>query len=233
MASVNLRRAAAMACSLLLAALPLSQPAAADSDWSEIVRGDPNTNVVALTFDAGGPVEPALRVLDALKERGVHATFFLSGEWIEAHPEMGARIVQDGHELANHSYTHRDFTTLSSDEIVWELVHTDDIVFAATGRHTQPYVRMPFGARNQRVLEAAARAGFRSVYWTLDATDWRPEVSAERVRNRVLVFAGPGDIVVQHSSTESTATALPAILDELLARGLRIGTVSDVLGQTN
>jgi peptidoglycan-N-acetylglucosamine deacetylase len=198
--------------------------------WSEIVRGDPDTNMVALTFDAGGPVGPALRVLDTLRERGVHATFFLSGEWIEAHPEMAVRIADDGHELANHSYSHRDFTRLSSDEIVWELIHTDEIVFAATGRHTQPYVRMPYGARNTRVLEAVARAGFRSVYWTLDATDWRPEVNAERVRARVLRFAGPGDIVVQHSSTESTAGALPSILDDLLSRGLRIGTVTDVLG---
>lgn len=199
--------------------------------WREIVRGDPDTNVVALTFDAGGPVAPATRVLDTLRARGVHATFFLSGEWIEAHPEMGQRILADGHEIANHSYSHPDFTRLSNAQIAWELTHTDEIVFAATGRHTWPYVRMPFGARNARVLDLAVSLGYRSVYWTLDSTDWRTEVPASRVKSRVLTFASPGDIVVHHSSTESTAAALPGILDELLARGWTVGTVTDVLGQ--
>jgi peptidoglycan/xylan/chitin deacetylase (PgdA/CDA1 family) len=210
----------------------LTRPAAAqpDADWSEIVRGDADTNVVALTFDAGGPVEPAQRVLDTLRSRGVHATFFLSGIWIEAHPEMGLQIVQDGHELANHSYTHPDLTRLTRAQIIWELVHTDDIVFGVTGRHTRPYARMPFGARNARVLEAAQSAGFRSVYWTLDSTDWRTEATPERVLTRVLRFVQPGDIVVQHSSTESTAASLGAILDDLQARGWRIGTLSEVLG---
>lgn len=203
--------------------------AQATGNWQEIVRGDADTNVVALTFDAGGPVEPAVRVLDTLKAHGVHATFFLAGEWIEAHPEMGERILEDGHELANHSYSHPDFTRLSNAQISWELRHTDDIVFAATGRHTWPYVRMPFGARNARVLNLAASLGYRSVYWTLDSTDWRPEVSAARVKARVLTFARPGDIVVEHSSTDSTAAALPGILDGLQSAGLTIGTVSDVL----
>src|ERR1700694_66111 len=120
---------AATAAVQVMALPATAQPA---TGWTEIVHGDADTNVVALTFDAGGPVEPAQRVLDTLRSRGVHATFFLSGIWIEAHPEMGLQIVQDGHELANHSYSHPDFTHLSRAEIIWELVHTDDIVFGVT-----------------------------------------------------------------------------------------------------
>lgn len=227
---VAVRAALAVVVSLL-ASLVWTLPVGAElaPQWQEIVRGDPATNVVALSFDAGGPVAPALRVLDTLRAHGVHATFFLSGEWIEAHPEIGQRILADGHELANHSYSHPDFTKLSNAQIAWELTHTDDLVFAATGRHTWPYVRMPYGARNARVLEVAAGLGYRSVYWTLDAVDWRPEFTPERVRSRVLRFAQPGDIVVQHSSTEATAAALPGILDGLQARGWTVGTVTDVL----
>ena len=103
-------------------------------------------------------------------------------------------------------------------------------MFGVTGRHTFPYARMPFGARNARVLEAAQSAGFRSVYWTLDSTDWRNEATPERVQTRVLRFVQPGDIVVQHSSTEATAASLGAIVDDLQARGWRIGTLSEVLG---
>jgi peptidoglycan-N-acetylglucosamine deacetylase len=224
--------AATAAALIALALMCLDAGAQADGNWREIIRGDPDSNVIALTFDAGGPVGPAIKVLDTLKDHGVHATFFLSGEWIEAYPEMGQRILADGHELANHSYTHPDFTRLSNAQITYELTHTDDIVFAATGRHTWPYVRMPFGARNARVLDVAASLGYRSVYWTLDSTDWRPEVSWQRVQSRVLVFARPGDIVVEHSSTDSTAAALPGILDELQVRGYTIGTVTDVLNQT-
>src|ERR1700694_3398650 len=107
---------AATAAVQVMALPATAQPA---TDWTEIVHGDAGTNTVALTFDAGGPVEPAQRVLDPLRSRGVHAPSFLAGLWIEARPEMGHQIVQDGHELANHSYTHPDFTRLSRAQIIW------------------------------------------------------------------------------------------------------------------
>ena len=200
-------------------------------DWSEIPHGDPQTGVVALTFDAGGGASSAsTSVLDTLRERGLHVTFFLSGHWVEEHPDLASQIATDGHELANHSYSHPDLVRLSDDQIAWELDYTDQLIFDAAGVPSRPFFRAPFGSRNQRVLDVAAASGFRSVYWSLDSGDWRARATAAQVMDRVLRFAQLGDIVVEHIDSQASAEALPAILDVFDERGWHVGTVSQVLG---
>ena len=200
-------------------------------DYSEVVRGDPDTGVIALTFDAGtegGGAAP--QILEILRERGLHLTFFLSGHWVDHNPELAQQIVADGHEIANHSYDHPDLTHLSDSQIVWELDYTDQVVSDVMGAHTRPYFRPPFGSRNARVLQVAAASGFRSIYWTIDSGDWLPRATPGGVADKILRYAAPGDIVVEHVGSEASAAALPIVLDELTQRGLRIGTVSQVLG---
>jgi peptidoglycan/xylan/chitin deacetylase (PgdA/CDA1 family) len=103
-------------------------------------------------------------------------------------------------------------------------------VWDTLGVHTRPYFRPPFGARNRRVLDVAAASGFRSVFWSLDSGDWLPRATAGGVAERVLRFAQPGDIVVEHVASDASAVALPTILDEFDERGWKVGTVSEVLG---
>jgi peptidoglycan/xylan/chitin deacetylase (PgdA/CDA1 family) len=200
-------------------------------DYSEVVHGDPSLGMVALTFDAGtegGGSAP--EVLQILKDRGLHVTFFLSGHWVDHNPELAQQIVADGHEVANHSYDHPDLTHLSDDQVVWELDYTDQVVSDVMGTHTRPYFRPPFGARNRRVLDVAAASGFRSIYWSIDSGDWLPRATAGAVVDKILRYAQPGDIVVEHVGSDATAGALPVVLDDFAERGIRVGTVSEVLG---
>jgi peptidoglycan/xylan/chitin deacetylase (PgdA/CDA1 family) len=217
---------------VLVGALVAAAPAGAqDYDWSELEHGDPATDIVALTFDAGtegGGAAP--RILELLRDRGLHVTFFLSGHWVDHNPELAQQMWADGHELANHSYSHPDLTTLSDDQIVYELDYTDQVVSDVVGVHTRPYFRPPFGARNRRVLDVAAASGFRSVYWSLDSGDWLPRATAGAVADKILRYAAPGDIVVEHVGADASADALPVILDEFAQRGWQVGTVSQVLG---
>jgi len=203
----------------------------AQDDWTEIVGGDPSSGIVALTFDAGaesGTAAPT--IIQILHEHGIRATFFLSGNWVSKYPEYAAQIVADGHEIANHSLTHPDLTGLSDNQIVYELDYTDQVVWDTVGVHTRPYFRPPFGARNRRVLDVAAASGFRSVYWSLDSGDWLPRATPGAVAEKILRYAGPGDIVVEHVASDASAQALPTILDIFQERGWRVGTVSEVLG---
>jgi peptidoglycan/xylan/chitin deacetylase (PgdA/CDA1 family) len=187
--------------------------------------------MVALTFDAGAEAGTAApQVIQILRERGIHATFFLSGSWVLKYPSLAGEILADGHEIANHSLTHPQLTDLSDNQIVFELDYTDQVVSDTLGIHTRPYFRPPFGARNRRVLDVAAASGFRSVYWTLDSGDWLPRATPGAVAEKVLRFAQPGDIVVEHVASDATANALPTILDIFEERGWKVGTVSDVLG---
>lgn len=218
---------ALLATFLLIAALPVG----AQDDWSEVVRGDPESDMVALTFDAGGVAGPAAaRILEVLGQHGLRVTFFLSGRWVEDYPDLASQLVVNGHELANHSYDHPDFSKLGDDEVLWQLEHTEDLVHDILGRNTRPWFRFPFGSRNPRVMKLVNEAGFRSVYWTLDSGDWRSEATADEVAQRVLRHAAGGYIVVHHIASQATADALPYIIEGLAERGLRIVTVSELLG---
>jgi peptidoglycan/xylan/chitin deacetylase (PgdA/CDA1 family) len=226
------RRAALALAALAVAASPFLAPALdAQEDWSEIVGGDPATGIVALTFDAGAESGTAApQIIQILHDHSVRVTFFLSGNWVTRYPQLAIQVLEDGHEIANHSLSHPDLTRLADNQIVFELDYTDQIVWDTLGVHTRPYFRPPFGARNARVLQVAAASGFRSVFWTLDSGDWLARATPGGVADRVLRFARPGDIVVEHVASQATAEALPVILDTFEQRGWRVGTVSEVLG---
>ena len=221
--------ALALAAALLIGLLGAA-PAFAQSAWDEISGGDPNGNLVALTFDAGSVDGPAATILDTLRSYQLHVTFFLTGQWVESYPDLARQVAADGHELSNHTYYHPDLTTLPNDQIVWELDYTNGIIESKLGRTSRPWFRPPSGARNQRVLDIARQLGFRSIYWKLDSGDWRNTATAAGVLTRVLKSVGPGDIVVHHAAAYPTAEVLPAIIDGIQSRGLRIVTVSELLG---
>jgi peptidoglycan/xylan/chitin deacetylase (PgdA/CDA1 family) len=226
------RRSISALVALLAVAALLLQPAAAgaQSGWDEISGGDPQSGMVALTFDAGSDDSAAVSILDTLQAYHLHVTMFLTGQWAESYPDLTRRVAADGHELANHSYYHPDFTRLSRDQILWELEYTDGIVNGLTGKSTKPWFRPPFGARNQRVLDDARELGFRSIYWPLDSGDWRTNATPAVVQSRVLRNVGGGAIVVHHLAAGATAQALPTIVEGIQAQGLRIVTVSELLG---
>ncbi|GIW06179.1 MAG: hypothetical protein KatS3mg060_0984 [Dehalococcoidia bacterium] len=192
----------------------------------EIVRGDIASSKVALTFDAGAGARHTPAILDALKAANLKVTMFLTGQWAERYPELTKRIGADGHELANHSYSHPEFTKLSSPAMIAEIQRTEELVVGLTGKSTKPWFRPPFGNRDARVLAVIGSQGYYSVYWTLDSGDWRTDYSNADVLNIVSNRAAGGSIVVQHLDSPQTAAVLPQIIQRLQARGLSIVTLS-------
>ena len=213
-----------LAWSLLVAPLP------AGAVWDEVEGGDPNSNLVALTFDAGSVDGPASTILDILRANRLQVTFFLTGQWVQSYPELARQVATDGHELANHTYFHPDLTLLGSEQIAWEFEYTNAVIEADLGRTSKPWFRPPFGARDARVLDIARDLGYRSIYWTLDSGDWRNNATGAGVLTRVLKSVAPGDIVVHHVAADATAEALPEIIAGIQANGWRIVTVSELLG---
>jgi len=153
---------------------------------------------------------------------------FLTGRWIRQNPGLTRRIVADGHQIANHTFDHFDLTTIPDAKIQEQLTTTAQLLRETTGADMVPLFRPPFGARDHRVLQAAAQAGYRSVYWTLDSGDWREGATAAGVRDRVVQGAQNGAIVVMHLGSPQTAEALPEILRRLQAAGYRLVTVTEV-----
>jgi peptidoglycan/xylan/chitin deacetylase (PgdA/CDA1 family) len=194
------------------------------------VRGNTSVPAIALTFDAGAGAGPTQEILAALAARGLRATFFLTGKWADENPDLARQISASGHEIANHSYNHPDFTTLSHARMVEEINSTERAIVRLTGQSTRPWFRFPYGARNAATLGVIADLEYVSIYWTLDSLDSVGQPKTPRfLWERVTGNVGNGSIVLMHIGSAPTAAALPSIIDTLQARGYQLVTVSELL----
>lgn len=196
----------------------------------EVDSGETEAKLVALTFDAGSSAEPVPQILRALAERGLHCTFFLTGQWIERYPDSARQIAEAGHELGNHSWSHPAFTSLSDEQIREQLRRTEEIAQRVCGRSTKPLFRPPFGARDERVRSVVAEEGYLTIYWTVDSWDSvKKDITPQMITDRVMHRIRPGAIVLMHCGSEATAQALPQLLNALEAQGYRVVTVGELL----
>ncbi len=197
---------------------------------NEITQGRGSGRRVALTFDAHYDSQPVDKLLALLAERGLHATFFITGAYARATPESVKKIAAAGHEIGNHSDTHRAFTKLSDSACIAELERAEQSILPLAGAAYRPYWRPPLGDRNLRVLRLALRHGFLPVYWTVDTLDWQenatPESVMERLTARGLVG---GSIVLQHVGSAASVGCLPREIEQVRARELVPGSLSELL----
>lgn len=200
------------------------------SAWSEFSRGDPNSPKIAITFDAGWENKPGLKILGVLAKHSVHSTFFLTGKWVEKNPDLTRRIIAEGHEIGNHTWSHKRLTKLTAAEIAEEADKTEQLIVKLTGKSTKPLLRTPYGNRDKRVLSILAKLGYRSIYWDEDCWDSvKPNVTSAEIEQRVLVKTRKGSIVLMHIGSEATADALDSILQKLQAAGFQPVTVGELL----
>jgi peptidoglycan/xylan/chitin deacetylase (PgdA/CDA1 family) len=187
-------------------------------------RGNAQSRKVALTFD-DGPDANTHTYLDLLDRLEVRATFFLLGSACVARPDDVRAIVARGHEVASHGFTHRPFPSLDRRALRDELSRSQRALLPT--ERNRPLVRPPRGATSARSLVECAAAGYQTVLWSLDSDDCRTEDRDVVVAK--LSMATAGDIVLLHEGQSWTLAALPRIIEDLRARGLEPGTVSDVL----
>jgi peptidoglycan/xylan/chitin deacetylase (PgdA/CDA1 family) len=203
--------------------------------------GPRGSNQVALTFDMGGRLDPAVDIVTWLVDHHVHATFFPTGKagstttegqavlaLTAAHPEL--------FDVGNHSWDHPDFTTLTAAQMAEQLTSTETAVAPAVGQTTKPWFRPPFGALNQAVQAGVGAAGWSYlVMWDVDTIDWKATAdggpTAADIATRVLSKAQGGSIVLMHLGGWHTLEALPDILAGLQAKGLQPVTLAEMLGR--
>ena len=183
---------------------------------------------VALTFDDGPHKENTPRLLDILKKRGVKATFFVVGQCAAEFPEIMQRINADGHELANHSWSHPQLSKMAEGSVSDQLERTHQAVIQSAGV-TPKLMRPPYGAftPNQQAW-AHRKWGYKVVLWDVDPLDWKTR-NAAHVQNEILRQTVPGSIILSHDIHKSTVDAMPATIDALLAKGFKFVTVSELL----
>lgn len=191
---------------------------------------------VNFSFDSGSGSNSIQAILNTLSKHGLIGTFFVTGKWAEANPSWVKLAAEQGYEVFNHTYDHAPrnsarpgLTNYTDEEIRVELSQADNIISSLTGRTTKPYFRLPYGDRNARVLAAAWSGGYRSIYWTVDALDWRAGETDETVRNRILTRLTPGAIYLMHIGDDITGRILDGVLTEVKARGYTITSLANCL----
>lgn len=200
-------------------------------DWvmGTATHGSRDHRRIALTFDDGPDPTRTPALLDTLAELGVPATFFVLGAAADAHPELCARIAREGHELGNHTYSHRYLPLVRSRNVAAELAATDAAIARATGV-VPALVRPPYGGRSPWNVRVFARLAKRVVLWDVNSYDWKGAPADEVVR-RVLEHARPGSIVLMHDGGRANLTvdAVRLLVPELRARGFELVTVGGAL----
>ncbi len=183
-----------------------------------------NIKKVALTFDDGPHPYYTARLLEGLRERDVHVTFFVLGQSAELYPELIQEMAQDGHLIGNHTYSHIQLTAGNGQQFAEELQKTDAIIYEITGQHTE-FVRPPYGAWDKRFEESL---NMIQVLWNVDPLDWCCS-DAGTVISRVLEKTDGDCIILLHDVYDSSVEAALAIVDELSARGYEFVTVDEII----
>jgi peptidoglycan/xylan/chitin deacetylase (PgdA/CDA1 family) len=183
---------------------------------------------IALTFDDGphGTLTPKL--LDLLAAHHMKATFFVVGQNAADHPDILRRAVREGHEIANHSWSHPILGKMSDEAVRRELQKTDDAISAAIGKRPT-LLRPPYGsitARQKKWIHD--EFGYRIIIWDVDPLDWkRPGPSV--VTSRIMRETHAGSIVLAHDIHAPTIEAMPATFDQLDRKGFKSVTVTELL----
>jgi peptidoglycan/xylan/chitin deacetylase (PgdA/CDA1 family) len=200
----------------------------------ELVRLQTRQHVVALTFDGGGNADGAKTILQTLRRGRVPATFFLTGRFVRAYPEI-ARAIGRRYLVANHTVDHPHLTAMSNAAVTRELAQANVLIKRATGRDTHPLFRFPYGDRDARTLAICRRLGYTSIRWTVDTWGWmgRSSQSVPGAIARVRARLVPGEIVLMHvGSSRDRSTidtkALPGVIRAVRARGYHFVTLKGV-----
>jgi peptidoglycan/xylan/chitin deacetylase (PgdA/CDA1 family) len=206
---------------------------AVDTTGTWIVRGPTDTDQVALTFHTDGPTSMVTAVLDLVEARGLVITAFIVGSWLEANPAMGARLVDGGHEIANHTTTHPTFESLTPAQMTTEIEGCRTVLDEDTGTPGRWF--RPSGTDNgidspsAATLAAAGAAGYTVIGYDVDPLDYK-DPGSKAVIDRTLAATVGGSIISLHMGHQGTIDAMPAMLDGLEAKGLRPVSVSTLLG---
>ena len=185
--------------------------------------------LVALTFDDGPKEGKTDVLLDMLKEKNVHATFFMIGAQVEDNSELVKRLYEEGHQIGIHTYHHVDLYCLSEEEQREEIKKTEEVIQAITGNTKPLTVRPPYGRMNAVFEEWIDRP---LILWSVDTLDWTGKLASQMIQETG-ENVKDGDIILMHDISENGLEGAAGIIDELKRMGYTFLTIDQLFEAKN
>lgn len=198
----------------------------AKKQTSSCRKGD---RCVALTFDDGYSSNGSFeRILNSLKKYNAKATFFLLGNAMERNPGLAKRVVDEGHQLANHTYNHPFSTRISAEQLRNEIIQTDELAKRITGKETKPYFRFPYMDFNSATVNTVTALGYKHFVWSASTGDSGSGASADNSYSGALSGLHDGSIILAHTQSNATAAATDRIISSILNAGYKLVTIQEL-----
>jgi peptidoglycan-N-acetylglucosamine deacetylase len=194
----------------------------------EFIKSGPTTgNRIALTFDDGPSPGVTDLILDELARRQVKATFFMIGQNVAANPDLARRVLAEGHEVANHTYTHVRLTTLPDKDVIAEIEKTQTIMQEVLN-YRPIWFRPPFAEFRQNQAAIPSSRGLGIVLLDVDTRDWA-QPGTDEIISRALENTKAGSIILCHDLYRQTVDSVGPLLDGLIEKSFEFGTISELL----
>jgi len=185
---------------------------------------------IAITFDCAWNADDIDSIIETLEKYNCPATFFVVGDWLERFPDSVKKLSDKGHEIANHSYAHGHFNSMTREQMTEDMELCDNKIEEITGIRPTLF-RAPYGEYNDLLIKTCRETGREYIQWSIDSLDWQ-DITKEEIYNRCIRKTQNGDILLLHNGTPYTAEVLPEIL-ETLSKEYSFVKVSDMIYKEN
>lgn len=230
LATLLLAASALLAAAFLAVSGAVSTMAGVQRIQEPVCRVETGEKQIALSFDVEWTDVQTGELLSILKKHRVSATFFLVGNWAQAHRDSVVQIAAAGCELGSHSMAHTNMQKLSPEKQKKQLEDCSRVLEEITGKRPRLF-RAPYDAYSPGLLAAVREQGMVSIQWDVDSLDWK-NLSPERICDHVMEQVRPGSIVRFQSNALNAPTALDELLGLLKEQGYTVVTVSELLEQS-
>ena len=208
--------------------IPKEHIAAQEAGAYYVGRGE--EKVIYLTFDAGYENGNVERTVDILKDKGVTGAFFVLKHIICKNPQLIRKMYDNGNLICNHTTNHADLSEMSRDDIVNNVLSLERICLKECGIKMSKYFRFPEGRYSLDAINAVARAGYKTVFWSFGYADWnnQKQPDAEKAYDLIIKNTHPGEVILLHPTSDTNVNILPRLIDTWRDMGYRFGTLDEL-----
>lgn len=181
-------------------------------EYGCIYRENADEKNIFLTFDEGYENGYTSLILDTLREKGVKAAFFVTGQFVKENPELIKRMAKEGHIIGNHSLSHPSLPEISAEKLKEELFELDRLVYGICAEHTN-FLRAPRGEYSERTLAQTHDLGYTNVFWSQAYVDWNNDVTKSQAFEKITGGLHKGCVLLLHAVSKGNAEALGEVID--------------------